>query len=515
MRVRTVVLISIVALGSACMKTAEKNLFNPDATLTQPDVVHSSYLKAHMNDGSLFVLTDWQANDTGQRVTGSGTRYDFDRNVVDAGQLELSIDSVALFETNDVRVSSSMVPLTVLTAGSIGVTVYCIANPKACFGSCPTFYDPDDPHGILAEGFSASIAPSLEDTDLDALPAIRPHGNIVRLQMRNEALETHVVRWADLIAVPRPADRRVYALVGAGFVEGGAPIAPDLCIAPEGNCLPAVTIVDRQERFSPADSSDLAAREQVEIEFRSPAAADNERLGLVLVSRQSLLPTYIFYQTLAFMGARATEWLAAFERQPAETRSEVLGLIARLGAIEVELLTVDGRWTRIGQVLETGPLASDTRVIPLPAYAAGPIRLRLTLTRGMWRIDQLGLVAFTPAAEPERLPPSTVLRDGEPDVQALHWLIDRDAQLSTLPGDAYELVYRLPDTRTCYEFFLESRGYYLEWMRNEWLAEENPLRAAQLFLDPSTALRVMAPEFKRIEPDMERVFWSSKYVSDR
>ena len=44
------------------------------------------------------------------------------------------------------------------------------------------------------------------------------------------------------------------------------------------------------------------------------------------------------------------------------------------------------------------------------------------------------------------------------------------------------------------------------------LAEENPVRAAQLFLDPAGALQRMAPEFKQVEPEMERVFWSSKYV---
>ncbi len=83
--------------------------------------------------------------------------------------------------------------------------------------------------------------------------------------------------------------------------------------------------------------------------------------------------------------------------------------------------------------------------------------------------------------------------------------------MSTLPGDEYTLVYPLPGLESDYEFFLESRGYYLEWMRAEWIAEENPLRAAQLFLDPASALKTMAPEFKQVEADMERVFWSSRY----
>ncbi|MEP7228190.1 MAG: hypothetical protein ABI785_12560, partial [Gemmatimonadales bacterium] len=62
------------------------------------------------------------------------------------------------------------------------------------------------------------------------------------------------------------------------------------------------------------------------------------------------------------------------------------------------------------------------------------------------------------------------------------------------------------------ELFLESRGYYLEWMRREWLAEENLALAAQILLDPAGALRTLAPAFKRQEPEMERLFWNSRYV---
>ena len=62
-----------------------------------------------------------------------------------------------------------------------------------------------------------------------------------------------------------------------------------------------------------------------------------------------------------------------------------------------------------------------------------------------------------------------------------------------------------------YELFLESRGYYLEWVRKEWLADENPALAAMMLINPERALHVLAPDFKKIEPEMEEVFWSSRY----
>ena len=139
-------------------------------------------------------------------------------------------------------------------------------------------------------------------------------------------------------------------------------------------------------------------------------------------------------------------------------------------------------------------------------------RSRLRLTRGHWRIDYVAIARLTRRVEPIRLDPVSVRRGGTADPNALVLLRDSTRTLVTLPGDEYTLVYRLPEDFTRRELFLEARGYYLEWMREEWLAEENLLRAAALFVDPAGAMRAMAPEFKRREADMERAFWGSKYL---
>jgi hypothetical protein len=108
--------------------------------------------------------------------------------------------------------------------------------------------------------------------------------------------------------------------------------------------------------------------------------------------------------------------------------------------------------------------------------------------------------------------PNRVERAGRADSAAWRALVDTSASLVTLPGDAYDLVYRLPAQPEQYELFLQSRGYYLEWMRREWLAEENLGSAAQILFDPAAALRTLAPAFKRQEPEMESRFWNSRYV---
>jgi hypothetical protein len=105
------------------------------------------------------------------------------------------------------------------------------------------------------------------------------------------------------------------------------------------------------------------------------------------------------------------------------------------------------------------------------------------------------------------------LREGEESREARSALTDSTQVLVTLPGDRYSLIYDLPSGHDTWELFLESRGYYLEWMRNEWLVEEDPHALTQMFLDPAGAMRRLAPEFKEIEPHMEEVFWGSRYAS--
>jgi hypothetical protein len=70
----------------------------------------------------------------------------------------------------------------------------------------------------------------------------------------------------------------------------------------------------------------------------------------------------------------------------------------------------------------------------------------------------------------------------------------------------------LPTHPDWYELFLEARGYYLEWLRQEWLPEADPVRAARLAFDPAGMLRELAPQFKAVEPSLEHLFWISRYV---
>lgn len=500
--------VTTVVVGCAKVYKQHRTLTDPRQVAT---IDHKSpFLKAHMRDGSVYILSPWSVDPTGRTVSGQGERLDANRRSVANGAHLVGLDSVALFETNVVSTHGSVAALSIVTGASLALTALCLTNPKACFGSCPTFYVSDGTRSVLeAEGFSASVAPALEATDIDALYRARPASRAFEVRMTNEALETHVVRWARVLAAPRHDGGRVFATQTGDFWQASAIVAPERCSASEGDCLAAIRAVDGVERFSTTDSTDLATREVIDLQFPS---ASGDSLGLVVASRQTLLSTYLLYQAMSYMGRSVGQWLAALQRGDLRAREQSQGLGRALGGIEVQVMDAGGSWSTVAQTQETGPLAADVRVLHLPRLRPGVTRLRLRLTRGHWRIDYLALARLSGRVTPLRLDPVMVRRGNTVDAPALTLLTDSARTLVTLPGDEYTLVYELPEDFSRHELFLESRGYYLEWMREEWLAEENPARAMMMFLQPNEALRRLAPEFKARERDMEAAFWRSRYV---
>jgi hypothetical protein len=499
--------LALAALGLSCVYRVERTVTPSVPTVDQ----RAAFLKVHMKNGDLYVLSEWRADELHRRVTGTGEHQGADRRVIRRGEHDIATDDVALYETNAVVSSPSIAALAVVTGASIVLSVVCISSPKTCFGSCPTFYAPaEDGRSVLqAEGFSDAIAPALESHDVDALWRTQrgAAGGRLTLQMTNEAYETHVVKRADLLAVPRPPGTRVVSTGEALWLTSGlAP--PARCTADEGDCTAALAAVDGRERTSLADPHDLAARETLDLEF---PAGDGGRAGVVVAARQSLVTTFLLYQGLAYLGTTAVDWLAALKLGDRTGRAGSQALQHAIGGIEVQIPQGAG-WQTVGEVYETGPLATDVHLVALPDGVRGD-RVRLRLPRGGWRIDHVARVTIEHEVTPQRIAPRAIrgtlgrqFAAGRTPATAF--------PIVTQPGDAYELDYDLPpgDPGGELELFLDSRGYYLEWMRAEWLREQQPLAAVRLLLDPARALRDLAPAWKRMEPEAEQRFWSSRYA---
>jgi hypothetical protein len=151
------------------------------------------YLKAHLINGGIYILRDtWEVDSNEVILSGNGILYDYNRNKIFEGQISIPIDSVAIFETNqkvDVHKSARIAALTIIAVADVTLGVICFTNPKACFGSCPSFYinEKSKIHYADAEGFSNAISPSLECFDIDALNNHPITGNVFSLTMKNEA----------------------------------------------------------------------------------------------------------------------------------------------------------------------------------------------------------------------------------------------------------------------------------------------------------------------------------------
>jgi len=472
----------------------------------------SPFLKVHMRDGRVYVLMEWKEQEKERQVSGSGSLLDFNRDLIQQGEFVIPVDEIALFETNVVSKSPLISGMAVLTGLSLGMTVYCLVNPKACFGSCPTFYAWDGSSMALqAEGFSASVAPSLEAKDVDALYLAKPDSSRAEILVTNEALETHVIRSVRMLAAPRPRNGRVFMTAGGQYWKTSNIRQPMLCSGPEGDFLEKIQDFDGLERFSLTDPDDLASKETLEFKF---VTSPGEAHGLIIGFRQTLLTTYLFYQGLAYLGDTTGYWMAQLERGEEKARLGSQAIGPHLGKIEVYVENEDKRWIPAGEVQETGPIAVNIQVTPLPDLMTSPIKVRLRMTKGLWRLNYVALGTLEGMVEPVGISPAAVVHQSVSDFSRGGELPGAEPQwpLVTLPGDVYSLSFELPGEIDQHELFIETQGYYLEWMRESWMKEKNLRMARLMFTNPAKFLKKMAPEYKKIESRMEDTFWRSRYA---
>ena len=474
---------------------------------TAPQNSKSPFMKAHMPNGDVYIFDGWIVDEPNRVISGNGVKQNFNRDVIATSTFSLPVDSVSLFETNVKEVSPIMSGMTVLTGVSVAGTILCLTTPKACFGSCPTFYiDRDGNEFLQAEGFSSSISPSLEAADVDALYFADPKTTEFKIEMKNEALETHIVRHANLVLVPKLKERSIQDVSGK-YWQTEKLIHPQTATSSEGDILKQVSEMDNQERFSLSDETNLKSDEYINLEFQT---TPGKEYALVVGGRQTLLTTFLLYQAYSYMGNDYGKWLNMLE-QNNELFSDV-DPSRFLGGIEIQTQNLFGFWTTAGEIHEFGPLATDLHMVKIGTGKTVSKKIRLKLNRGNWRIDYTALAELGKPAEPVTIKPSLVLKDNSINREALDKLTDDSKYLTTLPGDSYTLIYQLPENYSNYTFYLESKGYYLEWMRDEWAVEENPDKLVQMIMSPSKTLKELAPKYKELEPSMEKVFWNSKYA---
>lgn len=473
------------------------------------------FMKAHLKNGDVCILKDSWAIDTIQNhVKGYGIRYDFNRKRVEENNLVIPIDSVAIFETNSpivIKESAKAASLVVLVSLDAIVGLICLTNPKACFGSCPTFYtgNNENIHFANAEGFSSAIAPSLEYADIDALDTTVKAGQFY-ITMKNEALETHCVNNVRLLACAHKPDERVYQSIGDRFFTGNQVYTVQEAHASTGDITALMSKKDKEEWISLADEKDLCAKEEVILDYGQ--ISRDKDLGILVGFRQSFLSTYLFYNIMGYMGNEVGSLFAKIETDD-KVRRFVHSLHEELGGIEVFLWNErSGEWVYQGTYNEKGPIAFNYQLLPLKIEKeSGNIKIKLLMSKGSWKIDCAELVAITSEVKPIEIVPDQIMYKGKVDRDAITKLVDPEKYLISLPGDRYKFSFPLPVTNSDYELFLYTKGYYLEWMRDHWLKDQNLLTLKRMYDNPRKFLKREAPRFKNYESQMNDLFWSSRF----
>ena len=207
------------------------------------------------------------------------------------------------------------------------------------------------------------------------------------------------------------------------------------------------------------------------------------------------------------MGNSVSYWMAEFESGKIEKKPGIFDL---LGGIEIYSRKSNGDWLFEGRINETGPIATDFNIITLSAQNDENIELKLVLNKGLWRIDYLALATLSEKVLPVVIQPSKVEKITGSETDPLRKLTQDNEYLVTYPGDAYKLQYQLPFNNA--ELFLDTKGYYLEWIRDEWVKEQNFKKLNLMINKPSQFLKLTARDYKKLEAQMEQTFWNSRYV---
>lgn len=472
------------------------------------------YLKAHLNNGEVCVFSgSWAVDSVLNTLNGIGYKYDFNRKNIQEGVLSIPLDEVVIFETNRALGSNEhrrIRALTILTGIDVSIGAFCLANPKACFGSCPTFYIDEnvDLHHADAEGFSSAVLPSMEYFDIDALDNTALNSNTFSLTMKNEAFETHCINDIKLLAYPRNPGQRIYQSPDNEFFlcEGFYELDDNEMNKPSTQLL---SEQDNHEFFSLTDEKNIHAREEIILNFHQ--IKNTEDLGLLIDFRQSLLSTYLFYSSMGYMGNDVGHFFTKLELDEA-LRMKIKDAIDLLGGIDIYLFNEENsNWELQNSCYEAGPIAVNKQLIPLQKTTpSSDVKIKIVLNKGLWRIDYVALSKIKKKVDPIEISPGSILNKGVNDARAMKEIDDPENYLISFPGNEYTFTFELPENDTDYELFLYSKGYYLEWMRNNWLKDKNLFKLNLLLKNPEKYYRKEARKYKEYENTMEEVFWSSR-----
>ena len=475
-----------------------------------PEGFVRSPVKAHLLDGSTIVYADG-ATIAGGSVSGHGIRVWPLVQPAGAAEQAISLDSVAGMEVYERRINARTLVYAPATAALSVVSAAALA--VAIFGSCPTVYADSAGHETLqAESFSYSIAPLLEKRDVDRLHAVADAEGIIRLTVRNEAVETHYTDQLELVEVRHAAGSTVYPAARRGPVTmrdlGPVARASD---AAGRNVAPILAVADGNAFASDAGVlaravAGGAPNDYIELALSRPAGRDS--VAVALTARSSLLSTVAFYDhMLARPGVHGLEWLGT-DLKKITTAAQLARWYAQHMGLRVQVQDGTG-WSTTMRLMDFGPAAWRRIAVVVPAHG-DTVRVRLEFVADGYRIDEVRASWDFVDAEERTVPLARVtdMRGAARDSAAAMLRAADDRRLEVRPGQQYIALFApgraAPGTRT---YFLAAHGFYTEWVRGSWLKSSTDSTA---FSPNERTLRAILRQWQEARDSMEVDFFRKR-----
>lgn len=363
------------------------------------------------------------------------------------------------------------------------LSVYCLACPKCCFGSCPTIYTYDGKNYHLeAELFSYSISRYFQESDLDKLSNPINIKNDYRLRISNEALETHYIDQFSLLEIKHPTGTDVYPSPSGDIICTGELSPPIKVTNLKGEDITDLVNKRDDKVYRSGDEliekiSQGVTKDMINLELYLPD--DTKEINLVLKIRNTLLTTILFYDlVLASQGFEAIEWTEKMQNNYvyAQLFNE---LYKSYAGILIKTLK-QGSWKIQSKIGDIGPIAWKEIALRIPVEVEqNTTSIRLEFFPDNFMIDYIAYDINNKLNHPHqinKLYPHTIVDDHNNPRDELSKILEEqdDNFLITNPGESYYLSYSLKsgDSNNT-SVFVQSKGYYIEWIRGNWLVDKN------------------------------------------
>jgi hypothetical protein len=450
---------------------------------------HEQPVKIHLKDGGMIAMPKGfqrtVMNDSIFLLSyGDAIHYDLMR----ANQKSVSrifFDEVAYVES----ITESIDGVAFISSLPGVATLFGI-GAIAIFGSCPTYYSLNSNEEILeAEGFSYSISKKFELEDLDKMKSAEVHNGLIKMKLKNEALETHYLNKLELVEVRHESDFEAFPMERENFLF--QKFQEVILVGKESLIQKAINAsgVDITDQISARDEcfysspvsflekvkKDTRTKDYIELEL-SPEKGKKE-LFLALKLRNSLLNTILFYEViLNDQNFSSIDWVAENANSTIYAYKFYQWYKKYFG-LKIELFK-DGSFEEIDRVGDMGPICWSEVGLVLDVPDDETIRLRLSFIPDNWHIDWVG-ASFEGSKKPQVQVHSIGSMIGN---QALNFpnVIDQlgtddENYFINYPGGSYELTFNVGQGNMELDrsWMLSSKGYYVEWLRKEWLEPGN------------------------------------------